>query len=148
MQKADIAKIIIAVDYFCQMFHQISFNEFWISLGFRIYQGSEYVRVTHGRVLNIPQLLNMTDCTWICQNMPEYMWIYLNLPEYALTVLYLSIVIPCLLECTVTYLIVYSELEVIGWRNMRLFYQRNKIRFFHSSWKYFICFLLKTTYFY
>ena len=38
-------------------------------------------------------------------------WIWLNLPEWLL--FYFPIVIPCLLECMVTYFTVYTNLEVL-----------------------------------
>ena len=83
-----------------------------------VWQGSEYAFVfefEYSRVLNMPGLhmvLNMPEyaAEWFL-NMPEYakicVWMCLNLPQWLL--FYFPIVIPCLLECMVTYFNVYTN---------------------------------------
>ena len=106
---------------------------------FWIYQGSEYVRVH--RVLKMSEYawLCLAKYAWICLNMLEYAWICLNLSEpWMAFVLYFPFVVPCLLERIVTYFKVYTKLQVLVWRKMRLFSWRHKI---WCSCKYFIWFL-------
>ena len=120
-------------------------------LGFWIYQGSEYVSgLQYVKVLNAPGFeicqgytgfwiseyawiipeyawlnLNMPECVWICGNMCEYAW-----SHWIVFVLHFPTVIPCVLKRVVTCLNVYGKLEVMVWRNMRLFSWRDKIWFF------------------
>ena len=67
----------------------------------------------------------------------------LNLPEWLL--FYFPIVILCLFEYVIIYFNVYTKLEVIVWRNKKLFSWRDKIWFFsvkaRSIWFVF-CFRL------
>ena len=97
------------------MLHHKYLTGFWICLGFLFWinQSSEYAGVTQNICLN-----NF----WTCQNISKYVSMCLNLFEWLL--FYFLIVIPCLLECMVTYFIVYMKLD-----------------FFYSSWKNLICFL-------
>ena len=108
-----------------------------------VWQGSEYAWASdfeYTRVLNLPQYAWIIfEHPWICPNMPKYVWVCLNLPKWLL--FYFPIVIPCLLEYVVTYFNVFRKLQVIVWRNKRLFLEETKFNFFHSSWKYLICFL-------
>ena len=73
--------------------------------------------------------LNMPDCVWTNLNMPGYAWICLKYAWMAF-VLYFLIVIPCLYQSVGTYFNVYSKLEVLVWRKIRLFSWSHKIRFF------------------
>ena len=109
--------------------------------GFWIYQSSEYAKVTKGLEFAwiIPEyawicLIMFGYVLEICLNMSEYAWICLNMPEWPL-VLHFSISLLVLqsLENVVTCLNVYrrlARLEVIVWKNKRLFSWRNKIWFF------------------
>ena len=119
--------------------------KFWICLWFSIYQSSEYARLTHG-----------PECIWIIS---EYAGICVNVPKSARIAfaLHIPIVIPCLFKRVVTHFNKVSSLrehEVLisikcqVWGNMRFFSWRDKIWFLYSSWKYFICFLCQTKYFY
>ena len=61
------------------------------------------------RVLYIPEYTWMiSEHAWIWLNMPKYVWMCPNLPEWLL--IYFPIVIPCLLECMVTYFIHFFSL--------------------------------------
>ena len=106
--------------------------------GFWISHGSEYVRVTQGSEYAWICLI-MSD--WICLDLSKYAVICTNMPKSAWVafVLYFPIVIPCLLERVVTYFNVYTKLEVLVWKKMRLFSWRHTIWF--NSWMYFIWFL-------
>ena len=130
---------------------------FWIYLWFEICQDSEYTRVLNmprlHRVQNTPEyFLNMPEYAWLCLDMYEYTWICQNMHEYAsiclngfcFTFPHLPIcfTISFLLEQVVTYLNVYRRLEVLVWRNMRLFFEETEYVIFFGSWNYFICFLL------
>ena len=100
----------------------LNISEFWI------WQGCTEFRICFYWIS-----LNMSGYVWISPNMLEYAWICLNLPEYIL--LYTSqfphlFYSPCLLEHMTTYLNVYRRLEVIAWRNMRIFSWRDNIWFF------------------
>ena len=75
---------------------------------------------------------NMPEYAWLCLanlNMPGYVWICLKYAWMAF-VLYFPIVIPCLYESVGTYFNVYTKLEVLVWRKIRLFSWSHKIRFF------------------
>ena len=98
------------------MLHHRYLTGFWICLGFLFWinQSSEYAGVTQNICLN-----NF----WTCQNISKYVWMCRNLLEWLL--FYFLIVIPCLLECMVTYFIVYMKLD-----------------FFYGSWKNLICFFV------
>ena len=95
--------------------------EFWI------YQSSEYVTVTQGSEyawINPEYVwlcLNMSEYACICRNMCKYDSICLN--GFCFTFPHFSIRFktPILLEDVVHYLNVYRRLEVIVWRNIRLF---------------------------
>ena len=101
-----------------------------------ICQDSEYTRVTQGSeyIIIIPEYawlcLDMSEYPWICRNSCEYALICLN--DFCFTFLHFPIcfTIPFLLEHVVTYLNIDRRLEVIVWRNMRLFSWRDKIWFF------------------
>ena len=62
--------------------------------------------------------LDMSEYTGICVNFPKFAWMAF--------VLYFPIVIPCLLESVVSYFNVYTKLEVLVWRKIRLFSSRHK----------------------
>ena len=101
--KADFANIMLAVNNFrkrsivdvwkCSEYTRVlNTPKLWICQclnipGFRIYQGSKYVRVTHGSEYAWISLNNswiyliMPEYVWICENRREYAWIYKNLPE-------------------------------------------------------------------
>ena len=110
-------------------------NYFWITLNCRcltgcwiwfwIYKGSVYHRITQ-----------VSKYAWVIPEyaMPEYAGICVNVPKSIWTtfILHISIAIPCLFECVVTYFSVYMKLEVLAWRNTRLFSWRGKIWF---SWQ-------------
>ena len=73
---------------------------------------------------------NMPEYAWLCLanlNMPGYVWICLKYAWMAF-VLYFPIVIPCLYESVGTYFNVYTKLEVLVWRKIRLFSWSHKIR--------------------
>ena len=133
------------------MFLVLNVAEFWI------YQGSEYAfGFECTRILNIPEFLicqgytgfricriNSWICAWICLimfgyvwkclNMLEHAWICLSLPEWLLfyippfTHLFFNLFSTW---TRVTYLNVYRRLQVIVWRNMKLFSGRGNIWFF------------------
>ena len=104
-----------------------------------VWQGSEYASVSdfeYTRVLNMPGVRQgfeyawiIFEHAWIFLNMPKYAWMCLNLPEWQM--FYFPIFNP-LSTWTLGYLFlnVYTKLEVIVWRNTRLFSWREKIRFF------------------
>ena len=54
-------KITIAFNYFCKTLHLKSLREFWICVGFEIFQVSKYFRVTQG----LSFFVNMT-AFWVC----------------------------------------------------------------------------------
>ena len=117
---------------------------FWICLWFWICKGYENMMVLnmlglHG-VLNmsayawiIPEYvwlwLNLPKYVWICPNMPEYVCIGMNMSKFMwlALVLQFSTIIPCLLECVITYFIIYTKLEVIVWRKVALLSWQCKI---------------------
>ena len=140
--------------------------EFWIYQGSEYASNFEYVRIecqfwmcqgyTRFRIclnnwicLNIPDYvcicLNMPDSARICVNMPKSFWMafWMTFPNFRICFTNLF-----LLEHVVTYLKVYRILEVIVWIYVRLFSWRDKKIFFYRGWKYFICFLFWTKYFY
>ena len=109
---------------------------FWICLWFWISENSEYTRVLNmsrlHRVQNMPEkILNIPEYVWLCLNMSEYACICRNMCKYdsiclngfCFTFPHFSIRFktPTLLEDVVHYLNVYRRLEVIVWRNIRLF---------------------------
>ena len=116
---------------------------------FWTYQSFEYVRVTQGSeyVWIIPEYawicLIMSGYFWICLSMVEYAWICLNLLLYIFPLPHLSYNVPS--PWTRGYLFEHLQetLEVMVWKNMRLSFWRNKICFFYSSCKYFICFCFR-----
>ena len=123
-------------------------TRFWIWLRFWVCQGSE-----HARLLNIPGfwicihryiqgiciqgtkydrvtqdseyvwiIPEYAYYAWICASIPKYAWIYLNLPEWFLF--------------TLTYCNPLSKRMTV------CFFWRDKIWFFYSCRKYFVCFRL------
>ena len=84
---------------------------FWIYQGCKYTSGSEY-----SKVLNWPGLVNMPEHAGICMNMSKSAWMTFVLLD--------SLVIPCLLECMVTY---FNEVDSLKE---------------YSSWKYLIFFIL------
>ena len=119
----------------------LAFNvpELWICS--RVTQGSDYAWIIHKNA-------------WLCLiylNMPEYVVICLNLPKSVWMVFVLHFPSGYITLHVVTYSSVYRKVEVIAWRNMKLFclFKRQRgFDFSYSSWKYFICFLVQTKYFY
>ena len=107
----------------------------------RVTQGSDYAWIIHKNA-------------WLCLiylNMPEYVVICLNLPKSVWMVFVLHFPSGYITLHVVTYSSVYRKVEVIAWRNMKLFclFKRQRgFDFSYSSWKYFICFLVQTKYFY
>ena len=137
----------------CECARVLDEQGFWICLWFWKCQDSEktdfwlYQGYTGFRIC--------LNNSWICLFMSEYVWVCLSIPENARMCLnlcewFLLYIFPFphlftvlfLLEHEVTYLNVCRRLEAIAWRNIRLFWWRDRICFFSSSWKYFICFLL------
>ena len=118
--------------------------EFWI------YHSSEYTRVAQGSEYTwlIPEY------AWICLIMSEYVWICLNLPEWLLFYIppFHDLFYNPFSTGTHGYLFELLQ-EIKGCLNMRLFSwsmleETKFVFFFHSNWKYFICFLFETKYFY
>ena len=152
--KPDIAKIVIVINWFRKTLHCRCLTSFWIYQGsecgscfeyaraqgliyqctsmplvlnieglFWIYEGSEYAIVTHS-----------FDHAWICLNIPnmsEYAGISVNMSKslWISFAWHFPVVIPSLLELVITYFSVTTKLEVIVWRNTRLFPWRDKISF-------------------
>ena len=142
------------------MYLVLNVPEFWL------YQGSEYASgFEYAMILNIPEFWICQGYTgfriclnnsWICLNMPDYVWIFLNMSEYGgicmdmpksfalhFPLPHLSYNVPS--PWTRGYLFEHLQetLEVMVWKNMRLSFWRNKICFFYSSCKYFICFCFR-----
>ena len=80
---------------------------------------------------------------WICLDLSEYAATCVNMPKSAWMafVLHFPIVISFLLERVVTFFNVYTKLEVLVWRKMRLFFWRHTIWF--NSCMYFIGFCFR-----
>lgn len=123
---------------------------FWRYLGFWIDQGSEYASGSgYTGVLNMARLcrvLDMPKYVWIVY---EYVGIYMNMPKFAWITFALRfpILTPCLHGCVVTYFNFYMKLEVIVWRNKRLFWKRVNLFFFiiaevFDLFLFFFCFRL------
>ena len=110
---------------------------FGACLWFWICKGSGYTGVLNmlvlDKVLDMPEYVwRISEFIWLCLNMSEYAWICWNMREYTYLmtfVLHFLFVTPCLLECVVTYFKIYTKLEVVVWRNMRLFSWQGKIWF-------------------
>ena len=121
--------------------------------GFWIIQDSEYVSGSEcARVLDIPEFwicqgytglriclinswisLNMSNYVWTYLNMLEYAWICLNLPEWLLFNISPFLHLLCNPFSTWTHGYLFEDLEVINWRNTRLFSWRDKIWFFFEA---------------
>ena len=101
------------------------YARFWIC------QGSEYVRVTQGKAMN------MSDYVWL--NMPGYIWICWHMNEYAyfchnsLCFVFPHCNLLVVLEGVITYFNIYTKLEVLVWMKMRLFSLRDPIWFSSCS---------------
>ena len=163
MWKADTAKIIVVVDYFCKMLHLRCLT--WFS---EYPLGSEYTRVLNmprfwiyrgsecARVLNMALVLNMSGFGW-CQDKkgPEYAWIIPEYPQICLNILkyvkigmdmpkstcmdfalHVHIIIPCLLECMINFFNKSHSLK----EHETVFLKRQNVILF-VGWKYLICFL-------
>ena len=107
-----LAKIVVAVNYYCKMLHHRFFTGVWICLAFSACQSSEYTSI-----LNIPLVLNMPRF-WIYQvfeyaygsqytrvlNKPGLHRV-LNMSKFTRMafVLHVTNVTPCLLERVITY---------------------------------------------
>ena len=99
-----------------------------------IWQGSECVSGSeYARVLNILGFWKWQGCTgfkmslnnsWICLILPGHAWIFMNMPEYAGICVNLptSSWITCYPLSTLS-----ISTKFIVWRNMRLFFSRDKI---------------------
>ena len=93
---------------------------FWICLWYWIYQDSEYY--TGFRIC--------LNNSWICADMPHYVWIFLNMTKSVWMAFILHFPCSYFALHVVIYLNVYRRLDVIVWRNMRLFSWGGKIWFF------------------
>ena len=85
--------------------------------------------------------LNMPEYDWLCLNMSEYAWICLNGFCFTFPHFPICFTISFLLEHVVTSN-VYRRLEVVVWKNTRLFSWRDKIQFFFCSSSFAFCFRL------
>ena len=98
--KTNIAKIIIAVNYFSKTLHRRFLTEFWICLWFWteyarvlgmclvlntpgswIYDGSEHARIIQD--FEYPWII--PEYAWSCLNMSKHAWIYMNMSKYTRT---------------------------------------------------------------
>ena len=84
-----------------------------------VWQDSEYASVSH---FEYTRVLNMLESHRVL-NMPEY-------EEICWFLFYFPIVIACILKHMVTYFNFYTKLEVIAWRNTRLFFLKRQILIF------------------
>ena len=126
------------------MLHNRCFTGFWICLGFQfwVYRGSEDAGVTQGS----EYAWIISEHGWICLNVLKYVWMCLNLSEWIL--FYFPTVIPFLLEQVVTYFIVSALNRSYSLRDYEAVFLKRIFDLFCSSWKYLICFLFSTKYFY
>ena len=139
--KIVIAKILIAVSCFS--------NRVWTC------QDCEYTRIlniwqcyTRFRIClnNSGIRLNMLDYVWICLKMQEYAGICVNMPKPAWMALILYILIfPFVLQSLSSF-----KRWLLTWtsrgdcrlkEHYTVFFKIQNLFFFHSSWKYFICFM-------
>ena len=111
----------------CEYTRVLNMPVFWIDQGSEYASGSGYIGVLN--MARLCRVLDMPKYVWIVY---EYVGIYMNMPKFAWITFALRfpILTPCLHGCVVTYFNFYMKVEVIVWRNKRLFWKRVNLFFF------------------